>query len=925
MCNLTRSRDRHTTSDDAELPLEKTPTINGKTQSPEAAPEPTKDAQNSEAFTANSTLPEPTLLEPLAEPVSEESTMADVNGAPETASVPAAELKQDPVADAPAKKAPSDSVPTKEASPIPAVESAADDSMELDESAERPDLSSSIEHAESTQETSAVSGSIVVSSPQELSQSADVSKLDIKSTQDEELASQQDVPMSDRQDPPAKVSRERDEDITEEPAAKRAKVEEEQRIKKAETQSDKAEDSIGVATGLSPAPAGSLDAFEDDIPSDMAISEFQRKEIRKELARLKKTKNGNHFRQSVERLWPALWDSYSKVVEQPVDISYFESKFRDNKYTTFGDFKADLRLLHGNAVQYNGPDNAITIAALHVKNEILKKLKEIIQHQEPARAEKAKTQPTRHSEPRAATQPRRQSHSQPRPSASSPKPKPESAASAAPAASSTPVATSAPAFALPPNGVPQIRRDSTRDDGDRPKRPIHPPKNRDLDYQKNGRKKKLEPEMKFYGEVLTDVKRPRYWTQNQWFLEPVDPVALNIPTYFSIVKKPMSLKEISLKLEQGDYRTGKEIEKDLHQIVANSELFNGHDSPVTAAGHELEALFKDKVAEKDTWMARNYPPSVTASAPSPEASDHDSEVESEAEVEEEEPESIRNLQTRFTEEQDKLNTLLAAKKPDMTMIEIQQNVVSLLQRKLVEERAKVGEAKKPKPKKKTTKTKAKAGSSNITAAGGSSKKATGSAAAAPKKSTTSHKKGGPKKRVIGPFEKAVIAEGINELDGPMLLKAVEIIKKDTNQKVSSTTPCRKLTLSNMISFQEDDDGQLELDIEVLSQDALNKLYDVIMKAYPAIHGKVIQRPEFRQDLEEQQQQPKPKTSTAPKPKKNKPMNKHEQERNIEKLRELKAQFQRHGSGSQEPIPGEGEEQRPGDSSEEEEESDSEEE
>lgn len=39
-----------------------------------------------------------------------------------------------------------------------------------------------------------------------------------------------------------------------------------------------------------------------------------------------------------------------------------------------------------------------------------------------------------------------------------------------------------------------------------------------------------------------------------------------------------------------------------------------------------------------------------------------------------------------------------------------------------------------------------------------------------------------------------------------------------------------------------------------------------------------------------------------KPKKHKPMGRLEQERNIEKLREIKAQFQRPGSGSQEPLP-----------------------
>ena len=57
-------------------------------------------------------------------------------------------------------------------------------------------------------------------------------------------------------------------------------------------------------------------------------------------------------------------------------------------------------------------------------------------------------------------------------------------------------------------------------------------------------------------------------------------------------------------------------------------------------------------------------------------------------------------------------------------------------------------------------------------------------------------------------------------------------------------------------------------------------------------------------------------------KKNKPMNKHEQERKIEQLRELKAQLARHGSGSQEPFPVDGDEPQDAESSED---SDSEEE
>lgn len=95
---------------------------------------------------------------------------------------------------------------------------------------------------------------------------------------------------------------------------------------------------------------------------------------------------------------------------------------------------------------------------------------------------------------------------------------------------------------------------------------------------------------------------------------------------------------------------------------------------------------------------------------------------------------------------------------------------------------------------------------------------------------------------------------------------------------------------------------------------------MITKAHPSLLAEVSQRPEYNKHTE-QQQQPK-KSNPVPKPKKNKPMNKHEQEAKIEKLKELKAQFNRQGSGSQEPMP-EGDEDRFGESSEEE--SDSEEE
>lgn len=199
-------------------------------------------------------------------------------------------------------------------------------------------------------------------------------------------------------------------------------------------------------------------------------------------------------------------------------------------------------------------------------------------------------------------------------------------------------------------------------------------------------------------------------------------------------------------------------------------------------------------------MAQHYPqdePSATnASAASPERSLHESEEESEVEEGEDTNEAIRNLQGRLNEEQDKLNTLLGSKKPDLTMIEIQQQMVSMLQRKLVEEKTKFHSGtKKPKAKKKSAKSKPKPGASTA-AASTSKKNSTSNTAATKKSSGGGSKKSAPKKRAIGQLEKAVIEEGIGNLDGTTLTKAVDIIKKDTGQNVSCRT---SVALSRLFS------------------------------------------------------------------------------------------------------------------------------
>ncbi|KAI0437114.1 hypothetical protein F4803DRAFT_556336 [Xylaria telfairii] len=747
------------------------------------------------------------------------------------------------------------------------------DTMDIDIPTERPDLASSAEHGDSTQNTSAMSDAPIASSPPGSSQPADLSKLEIKATQEDENISptQRDVPMIESVASPAKISREREEDDADEPVAKRAKTED---------AGEETADSLVVANNrdaVSTEQSGS-GGLDSAIPDSLPITPHQNKRTREVLGNVKKTKNGGNFRKSVEELWPGLWNDYRAKIDNPVDISSMEAKLREDRYANYGEFKADVHQLYQNAVLFNGEQHDVTHAAAQVRDYILVRMPEIIHSKAPAKPEKGKAQPTRHTEPRAATQPRRQSNSQTHAPAVSPKTKTE------PSSAPNSASTTAQAFAIPPSGIPQIRRDSTREDHDRPKRPIHPPKNRDPDYLKGSRKKKLDPDQRFFDVVLEEIKRAKYYTINQWFLSAVDPVALNIPNYFKIIKKPMDLATMIERNHDGEYKTTKDIEKDMRLIVHNSEMFNGADHEVTNQARQLEELLKTQLAGKDRWMERHYPSAassaVHASAASPDRSIVESDDDSEGDGEAEDNDAIQNLQQRLNEEQDKLNQLLNSKKPDLTMMEVQQSMVTILQRKLVEERTKFHSEKKPKKKKSgSSKSKSKTG-------GGSSlsgnKRLSGSVNTSKKQPNSSKKTPVPKKRPIGALEKAVIAEGINELDGHTLTKAVEIIKRDTGQN-------------------ENDEGEMELDIDSLTVDALGKLYDLINKAHPHIRQALAKKPEYSNAVSAEPE-PKAKPGGLPKAKKNKPMNKHEQERKIEQLRELKAQLQRHGSGSQEPIP-----------------------
>ena len=702
-------------------------------------------------------------------------------------------------------------------------------------------------------------------------------------------------------DAPAKVAREREDDDEPGRSPKRAKTADAETSAAKEKTAGESEPSAAAATEMqvdvAPAtmpPRVRAVAKEGSLahPSldDNSISAYANREIRRVLASVKKTKAGLNFKDPVHKKWPMLWDSYTARVSKPVDIGLLERNLRENLYASHGDFVSDLFLIHENSISFNGTGNAITDEAKSLVDNFFTRLSEVsaAEPQKPDTKKEPKTLPTRQTEPRAATQ-RRES----RGAATSPIEDSVIAVTASPVALSKPFGhgaapstsgtspgpaapadSSTQAFAVPASGVPIIRRDSAKNDSDRPKRPIHPPKNRDLGYEPKNPKKRL-PEFRFCDEVLKDIVRIRNYELNHWFMRPVDPVAMGIPTYFKIIKKPMDLGTMQEKLAAGEYASAKDFENDFNLIVRNCRKFNIVGEVVDAA-NRLEDIFKAKWAEKDAWIAAHTTQAATHSPSGGKDDDSDEEEDSDDDGEVGaaplSSDIVEALVKRLDEENTRLNKLLAANVPDMTAITTQQTVTNMIQKQLVEEKIKLSTAETERRSKKASKSKS---SKSKKAAGGASSSSAkkSSSSAIRKPSGAAVKKAAPKARVLGQAEKNVVTEGINNLDGNQLERAIEIIKRDTSQ-------------------EESEDGELELDIDQLSQDALGKLYDLIIRAFPQMRIKTDKSKTAGGDGAAKQS----------KPKKHKPMGKAEQERNIEKLREIKAQFQRPGSGSQEPLP-----------------------
>ena len=541
-------------------------------------------------------------------------------------------------------------------------------------------------------------------------------------------------PPTDKIDAPVstKVAHDRDEEEDEdEPSSKRTKTQdsvedaeqapptaEPASTEPANTSLDEPLPVTSTTSQPAPEPAAAQPSFnlQPESREDWGdMTDLQRKSILDGLRNLKKGKHAGAYAKPVDPVALNL-PTYTQVIKTPMDLGTIEQKLKANQYPSVADYVADFNVMVQNSITFNGLAHPVAQAGTNLRAQLGAQLKKMPKAGVPAPRE-ANQKAKRTSLPAVTREVPRREPRQSLGNAASPEKQ----------------------FAPDANGVPLVRRDSTA--LDRPKRKIQRPPPRELSYPKP-KKQKFQAELKFAGEVLTEMERPRYHPFSSAFQNPVDPVALNIPNYNQVIKKPMDVSTIRQKYKEGQYENLKEFEADFRLMFKNCYKFNPVGHVINQNGHQYEEVFEKEMGKKNGRLKVLAPPSARDS------SQEDSEEEEDDEEEEEEDEQAKQLRM--------LNEQLAA---------IQEQAAKLMQEG-ASKKAK-GKDKKSKPAK----------------VDGKKKKKSSTVAVTPikpeKKSKTKSK---PKAKPLTQKEKEEISNRIFELPTEEISQVADQIKKSMRDR-----------------------------------------------------------------------------------------------------------------------------------------------
>lgn len=294
-----------------------------------------------------------------------------------------------------------------------------------------------------------------------------------------------------------------------------------------------------------PAPTPPAEPDMNNLPAN-PIPPHQKKHALMAIKAVKRLKDAKPFLTPVDIVALKI-PFYYNYVPHPMDLSTIEKKLNVDAFDSPEKITRDFNLMVSNSIKFNGPTAVISQMARNIQAAFEKHMLSMPAKDAPVVTKKARKNKNEEDQPVV------------------------------------------------------IRRAQTHNG--RPKREIHPPKSKDIYPYENKRpkSKKLQNAFKFCQNVVKELMSKKYASFNYPFLEPVDPISMNIPTYSDYVKEPMDLGTISDKLSNWEYQSIEMFEHDVHLVFKNCYAFNPDGTIVNMMGHRLEDIFNNKWADRPVY------------------------------------------------------------------------------------------------------------------------------------------------------------------------------------------------------------------------------------------------------------------------------------------------------------------------------------
>ncbi|KAI8636070.1 hypothetical protein BD408DRAFT_377484 [Parasitella parasitica] len=324
-------------------------------------------------------------------------------------------------------------------------------------------------------------------------------------------------------------------------------------------------------------------------------------EMEKMSAVLNKTMSSDHAYEFLRPVDPVKQGipQYAKIIKTPMDLGTIKSRLVNHQYINAQGMDNDMRLMFRNCYTFNPPSTYVYDKAKHLEDDYNRVWKTYfgssVRHESTDNKrprEKHATPPVSH--PVAST-----SSAMPTIKIKAPQDK---SSTALPLSAKPVKAPKRPKTHPAPSDVAATAEPTTPKEAyhDYSNAPVSPSVGSSGTSHGPVSEKTSKPKAASINPAMTESNQKRcerifkkvYSHQaSQPFYEPVDAIALNIPQYYEVIKRPMDLSAIRKKLDQDKYQTIWEFETDIRQIFWNCNAFNDHESWVAKQCAALETFF----------------------------------------------------------------------------------------------------------------------------------------------------------------------------------------------------------------------------------------------------------------------------------------------------------------------------------------------